>query len=226
MSQTAVVRDLTRLDGVRLENRIAPLGPDGRLIDDHARLANPGHDPAESCPTVRIGGLATGGRTSLAGRTLGLTTDRIRGLDVVTADGQRLVNITGQHNGRSRSHAWRSRRTMARRLPRGAYCDVGPCRVKQPIARNPCWVSSRLTPADDDGERRSMLGTSRGGRRPHGRQFLGRRLPLEGEREALVVVLRLPLVQRGRGRLKVREPAAGSKTPRDRYGDCAPPCRR
>ena len=50
-----------------------------------------------------------------------------------------------------------------------------------------------------------MAAASRGGRGPYGRQFLGRRLALEGEREALVVVPRLPLAQRdGRG-LKVRE---------------------
>ena len=46
---------------------------------------------------------------------------------------------------------------------------------------------------------------SRGGRRQDGREFLGRRQPLKGEREALIVVPRLPLAQpRGR-RLKVRE---------------------
>ena len=34
-----------------------------------------------------MGGIATGGGIGLAGRALGLTLDRIRALDVVTADG-------------------------------------------------------------------------------------------------------------------------------------------
>ncbi len=88
-SRTAVVVDLRRLDGVRLEDGIATIGPGAQLIDVYAKLAARGATiPAGSCPTVRLGGLATGGGMGLAGRALGLTIDRIRGLDVVTADGQ------------------------------------------------------------------------------------------------------------------------------------------
>jgi FAD/FMN-containing dehydrogenase len=88
-SNTAVVVDLDRLSAVRLEDGVATIGPGARLIDVYAKLAGHGATvPAGSCPTVRLGGLATGGGMGLAGRALGLTIDRIRGLDVVTADGQ------------------------------------------------------------------------------------------------------------------------------------------
>ena len=87
-SRTAVVVDLRRLDGVRLRDGIATVGPGARNIDVYAALAR--HDatiPSGSCPTVGIGGLATGGGMGLAGRELGLTIDRVRSYDVVTADG-------------------------------------------------------------------------------------------------------------------------------------------
>ena len=45
--------------------------------------------PAGSCPTVAIGGLALGGGMGLAGRSMGLTLDRVASIDVVTADGAR-----------------------------------------------------------------------------------------------------------------------------------------
>jgi FAD/FMN-containing dehydrogenase len=88
-SRSAVVVDLAGLDGVRLRDGVATIGPGARLIDVYAKLARRGATvPAGSCPTVRMGGLATGGGMGLAGRALGLTLDRIRALDVVTADGE------------------------------------------------------------------------------------------------------------------------------------------
>jgi FAD/FMN-containing dehydrogenase len=94
-SRSAVVVDLRRLDGVRLQDGIATIGPGARLIDVYASLAGRGATiPAGSCPTVRIGGLATGGGMGLAGRALGLTLDRVRGISVVTADGE-LRRVSG-----------------------------------------------------------------------------------------------------------------------------------
>jgi FAD/FMN-containing dehydrogenase len=90
-SRDAVVVDLRGLDGVRLRDGIATVGPGARNIDVYAALAR--HNvtiPSGSCPTVGIGGLATGGGMGLAGRELGLTIDRVRSFDVVTADGRRL----------------------------------------------------------------------------------------------------------------------------------------
>ena len=47
--------------------------------------------PAGSCPTVGVGGLALGGGVGLAGRALGTTSDNIRSLTIVTANGQALT---------------------------------------------------------------------------------------------------------------------------------------
>jgi FAD/FMN-containing dehydrogenase len=90
-SRHAVVVDLRALDGVRLKDGIATVGPGARNIDVYAKLAAHGVTiPSGSCPTVGIGGLATGGGMGLAARELGLTIDRVRGYDVVTADARKL----------------------------------------------------------------------------------------------------------------------------------------
>jgi FAD/FMN-containing dehydrogenase len=89
-SRHTVVVDLRALDGVHLKDGIATVGPGARNIDVYAKLAR--HHvtiPSGSCPTVGIGGLATGGGMGLAGRHLGLTIDRVRAYDVVTADGRK-----------------------------------------------------------------------------------------------------------------------------------------
>jgi FAD/FMN-containing dehydrogenase len=89
-SRTAVVVDLRSLNGVRLRGSTATVGPGARNIDVYARLAARGVTiPSGSCPTVGVGGLATGGGMGLAGRELGLTVDRVRSYDVVTADGRK-----------------------------------------------------------------------------------------------------------------------------------------
>src|SRR5215216_6332471 len=89
-SRRAVVIDLRRLDGMRLRDGIATVGPGARNIDVYAALARHGATiPSGSCPTVGVGGLATGGGMGLAGRELGLPIDRARSFDVVTADGRK-----------------------------------------------------------------------------------------------------------------------------------------
>jgi FAD/FMN-containing dehydrogenase len=56
-SGSAVVVDLGRLDGVRLRDGIATVGPGARNIDVYAKLARHGATiPSGSCPTVGIGG--------------------------------------------------------------------------------------------------------------------------------------------------------------------------
>ena len=105
-SRDAVVIDVRRLDRVAVAGAgsdalgraaladldrgpMVTAGPGVRLIDLYARLSRRGLTvPAGSCPTVRLGGLATGGGMGLAGRGLGLTLDRVRAIDVVTADGE------------------------------------------------------------------------------------------------------------------------------------------
>jgi FAD/FMN-containing dehydrogenase len=89
-SNSAVVVDLSALKSIRYADGIATIGPAAHLGDVYARLASKGVTiPAGSCPTVALGGLVLGGGMGLAGRAMGLTLDRVRSLDVVTADGER-----------------------------------------------------------------------------------------------------------------------------------------
>jgi FAD/FMN-containing dehydrogenase len=89
-SRHAVVIDVRALNGVHVAGGTATVGPGARNIDVYAKLAHHGVTiPSGSCPTVGVGGLATGGGVGLAGRELGLTIDRITAYDVVTADGRK-----------------------------------------------------------------------------------------------------------------------------------------
>jgi FAD/FMN-containing dehydrogenase len=92
-----VVLDLRRLNGVRLSGGQARIGPGAQLIDVYRKLAASGLTvPAGSCPSVCVGGHATGGGMGLAGRKLGLLLDRVAAITVVTADGRvRQVDATG-----------------------------------------------------------------------------------------------------------------------------------
>jgi hypothetical protein len=92
-----VVLDLRRLNGVRLSGGMATIGPGAQLIDVYRKLNAHGVTvPAGSCPSVCIGGHATGGGMGLAGRKLGLTLDRVVGLRAVTPDGRvRNVDASG-----------------------------------------------------------------------------------------------------------------------------------
>lgn len=86
-----VVVDLRNLRGVRLAagRGTATVGPAAQLIDVYATLARRGATiPAGSCPSVCVGGLALGGGHGLAGRRFGLTSDNLRALTIVTADGR------------------------------------------------------------------------------------------------------------------------------------------
>jgi FAD/FMN-containing dehydrogenase len=89
-SRTAVVIDVGGLDRISLSGTTATLGPGARNLAVYAALAARGRTiPSGSCPTVAAGGLVLGGGMGLAGRAYGLTLDRVRSFDVVTADGRR-----------------------------------------------------------------------------------------------------------------------------------------
>jgi FAD/FMN-containing dehydrogenase len=84
------VVDLGGLDRISLSGTTATLGPGARNLNVYASLAARGRTiPSGSCPTVAVGGLVLGGGMGLAGRAYGLTLDRVRSFDVVTADGRR-----------------------------------------------------------------------------------------------------------------------------------------
>ena len=85
-----VVVDVSRLDSITVNGAAgtAGVGAGARLMDVYRELAARGVTiPAGSCPSVGIAGLALGGGIGFAGRKLGLTSDNIRSLTMVTADG-------------------------------------------------------------------------------------------------------------------------------------------
>jgi FAD/FMN-containing dehydrogenase len=99
-SRSAVVGDLGALRRISLNNDgTAVIGPGARLGAIYAALARHGVTiPGGSCPTVGLGGLVLGGGVGLAGRAMGLTLDRVRSFDAVTADA-RLHRVDATHAG-------------------------------------------------------------------------------------------------------------------------------
>jgi FAD/FMN-containing dehydrogenase len=88
-SRSAVVIDLGALHHISLHSDgIVAIGPGARLATIYETLAAHGVTiPGGSCATVGLGGLVLGGGVGLAGRAMGLTLDRVRSFDAVTADG-------------------------------------------------------------------------------------------------------------------------------------------
>ncbi len=85
-----LVVDVSRMAGVRVagDRRTATVGAGARMIDLYAALGQTGLLlPGGSCPTIGVAGLALGGGVSVFGRRFGLTCDRMRSVDLVTADG-------------------------------------------------------------------------------------------------------------------------------------------
>jgi FAD/FMN-containing dehydrogenase len=95
-----VVADVSRLDSLRVDAGAgtARVGAGKLLIDLYAGLARHGRVvPAGTCPTVGITGLALGGGVGLSSRKLGLTSDNLLGLEMVTAGGE-LVHCDERHH--------------------------------------------------------------------------------------------------------------------------------
>ncbi len=83
-----LVIDVTRMSGVTASAGAATVGAGARLVDVYAGLATAGVAvPAGSCPSVGVSGLTLGGGVGVVGRAYGLTCDRLRSVDIVTADG-------------------------------------------------------------------------------------------------------------------------------------------
>ncbi len=97
-TSSGVVVDVSRLKGVHASAGTATVGAGAHLIDVYARLDPHGVTiPAGSCPTVGIAGLALGGGVGLAGRKLGLTSDNLVAVSLVTADGKLLECSAHEH---------------------------------------------------------------------------------------------------------------------------------
>ena len=84
-----LVVDLGQLSTVEVQaDGTAVIGPGARLGDVYRALAAAGRAlPGGTCPTVGVGGLATGGGIGVLTRKYGLTCDHLTAATVVTADG-------------------------------------------------------------------------------------------------------------------------------------------
>jgi hypothetical protein len=93
-----VVADVSRLDHISRTGGTARVGAGAKLIDVYSALWQAGVTiPGGSCPSVGIAGLALGGGVGYSSRLLGTTSDALRGLQIVTADG-RLLTCDTSHN--------------------------------------------------------------------------------------------------------------------------------
>ena len=88
-----LVVDLRRMSSLNLSSAsgIVTIGAGARLVDVEAYLAPAGRAiPSGSCASVGIGGLALGGGHGFSSRKFGTTSDNVRSLGIVTADGRYL----------------------------------------------------------------------------------------------------------------------------------------
>jgi FAD/FMN-containing dehydrogenase len=89
--EDGVVLDLRKLNQIHVDRGAgtATVGAGAQLIDVYTGLARSGATiPAGSCPSVGVSGVTLGGGMGLAGRAFGLTTDHVKAVKIVTADGR------------------------------------------------------------------------------------------------------------------------------------------
>ena len=94
-----VVVDVSRLRAVVPHaGGVATVGAGARLIDVYAALwAKRVTIPAGSCASVGVAGLALGGGIGFSSRKLGTTSDNVRKLTIVTADGEARACSASEH---------------------------------------------------------------------------------------------------------------------------------
>src|SRR5262245_1075364 len=97
-STSGLIIDVTRMSGVSVSGSTATVGAGIKLIDFYNGLAAHGRGvPGGSCPTVGIAGLTLGGGVGVVSRAYGLTSDHVKSLQIVTADGQ-IRTCDSAHN--------------------------------------------------------------------------------------------------------------------------------
>ena len=93
-----LVLDVSRLSSVSVLGTRALVGAGARLVDVYERLGASGLTiPAGTCATVGISGIAQGGGHGFLSGKWGLTADNVLELELVTADGRRLVCSPAEH---------------------------------------------------------------------------------------------------------------------------------
>jgi FAD/FMN-containing dehydrogenase len=105
---SGLVVDVSAMHAVHVaaDGRSVTVGAGARLLDVDTALGNRGLAvPAGSCPTVGIAGLALGGGVGFASRRFGTTSDKMREVRLVTADGR--LRVCDAHS--NRDLLWASR---------------------------------------------------------------------------------------------------------------------
>ena len=83
-----LILDVSEMTSMSFSGNTVTVGAGMDLIDFYAGLAAKGKAvPGGSCPTVGIAGLALGGGIGVLARIYGLTSDNLRSVDIITADG-------------------------------------------------------------------------------------------------------------------------------------------
>jgi FAD/FMN-containing dehydrogenase len=97
---SGLVIDVSRMKRISVNprTRTATVGAGARLIDVYRQLWNHGVTiPGGSCASVGIAGLTLGGGVGFTSRAFGLTSDNVRALRIVTADGKALNCNAREH---------------------------------------------------------------------------------------------------------------------------------
>src|SRR6202034_1551982 len=98
-STSGLIVDVTRMAGVSVSGGTATVGAGTRLIDFYNGLAARGRAvPGGSCPTVGIAGLTLGGGVGVVSRAYGLTSDNVKSMQIVTADGRLRTANAGSNS--------------------------------------------------------------------------------------------------------------------------------
>ena len=95
-----LIIDISEMNSMHVGADTVTVGTGIDLINFYSGLAARGRAvPGGSCPTVGIAGLTLGGGVGVLSRIYGLTSDNLRSLDIVIADGSTLTCNSGSNRG-------------------------------------------------------------------------------------------------------------------------------